>query len=115
MKSKPQTPSRLRVMAEYASSGIWVIEAVGPFRHGMIEHAALHLPAALARDFENWIEQYYDRLGIDGAVFNVEAFNSEGLRLATELKTFLGTDVSVEYIPEDEDGSPGPAQEIELK
>ena len=46
-------------MAEYSSSGIWVIGGgPKPFRHGMIEHATLRLPAALARRFDDWIEAY---------------------------------------------------------
>jgi hypothetical protein len=109
-----QKQLRLRVMAEYASSGIWVMEAVGPFRHGMIKHASLKLPESLSRRFDDWIKWYYDILGFDGAVFDVDAFNAEGLRLATDLKIFLGSDVYVELIPEAKAGELGEAQEITL-
>ena len=111
---KRQKQLRLRVMAEYASLGIWVIEGVGPFRHGMIEHASLNLPLALAQGFEAWIEGYNDNLGLDGAIFDVHAFNAKGLRLATDLKRHLGPDVYVELIPENAGGELGVAHEILL-
>lgn len=88
--------AKLRVMAEYSSSGIWVIGGgPKPFRHGMIEHAALRLPPALARRFDDWIEAYGT---LDDA--GTTAFNLVGLQLATELKQVVGSGVYVEFVAE---------------
>jgi hypothetical protein len=87
---------KLRVMAEYSSSGIWVIGGgPGPFRHGMIEHGALRLPLALAQRFDDWIEAYET---LDDA--GTTAFNLVGLQLATELKQIVGRGVYVEFVAE---------------
>ena len=93
----------LRVMAEYSSSGIWVIGGgPGPFRHRMIEHAELRLPADLAQRFDAWVEAYET---LDDA--SAQAFNRAGLQLATELKQVLGSGVSVEFVTEAEGGGLG--------
>jgi hypothetical protein len=97
----------LRVMAEYCSSGIWVIGKVGCFRHGMIEHSNLRLPPDLAQRFEQWIELYDEN---SAANFNVDNFNSIGRELAQDLKNYMGTE-SVEFIPESIDGGIG---EVEI-
>ncbi|MEO8609198.1 MAG: hypothetical protein ABI690_15010 [Chloroflexota bacterium] len=110
--AEPQKELRLRVMAEYMSSGIWVIGERGAFRHGMIEHASLKLPTNLAQAFNDWIEWYEDNLSTDEVIFDIEKFNAEGLRLATELKKFLGSDVYVEFVPE---GEKGLGQSLEIK
>lgn len=90
-------------MAEYCSSGIWVIDGgPGPFRHGMIEHAALRLPAALAQRFDEWIEAY-ETLDDEGTT----AFNLVGLQLATELKQIVGSGVYVEFVAEASGGGLG--------
>lgn len=112
--TKTEQELRLRVMAEYASSGIWVIGAIGAFRHGMIEHTSLNLPTDLAEGFNNWIDWYYDRLDANGITLDIERFNVEGMRLATELKAFLGSDVYVEFVPEDVSKGVGQSQEIKL-
>src|SRR5437870_697333 len=111
---KPKKELRLRVMAEYASSGIWVMESIKPFRHGMVSHGSLNLPSDLAERFNGWIEQYYDNLGMDGVELDVKKFNAEGISLAREKKAFLGPDVYIEFIPEDENGGLGLSQEIRL-
>jgi hypothetical protein len=80
---------RLRVMAEYTSSGIWVIKPIGPFRHGMIEHKALRLPAKLAQEFNAWIEWYWDNLIEDGAALDRKKYSLEGLDLTQELKDWI--------------------------
>jgi hypothetical protein len=123
--AEPREELRLRVMAEYSSSGIWVMKPVGPFRHGMINHKSLNLPAELAKQFNDWIEWYWDALGDpdrpsfdlpaevaqeyndwldwflgEPVVSDIEKFNAEGLRLAKKLKVFLGADVYVEFEPE---------------
>jgi hypothetical protein len=88
-------------MAEYGSSGIWVIEPSGPFRHGMIEHRRLGLPKDLAARFEAWIESYW-RILDKSVPFDKPAFVAEGRELARALKRFVGADVRVVYASEDD-------------
>jgi len=88
-------------MAEYCSSGIWVTEPVGPFRHGMIDHKRLGLPKEMAERFAAWIEGYSGRLR-EG--FDARAFNVEGRVLAVALKAFVGPETEVVYEGETEDG-----------
>ncbi len=90
-------------MAEYCSSGIWVIGKVSYFRHGMIEHSSLKLPPDLAKRFEQWIELYDEN---SAANFNLYQFNNIGRGLAQDLKNHLGNG-SVEFIPESIDGGIG--------
>lgn len=93
----------LRVMAEYSSSGVWVIGGgPRPFRHGMIEHRDLRLPTPLAQRFDAWIEAY-ESLDDAGAT----AFNLAGLQLATELKQVVGSGVYVEFVAEADGGGLG--------
>ncbi len=87
---KPNAPLRLRVMADYGSSGIWVIGQIGPFRHGMIKHRSLGLSAELARRFDEWIDEYTSRLDPSRGALDVAAFNAKGRALAKDLKRFLG-------------------------
>lgn len=103
-------PKKLRVMAEYASSGIWVIEPVGPFRHYMIAPEALGLPANLAEQFADWVGYYWKRL--EGGSFDDAQFNAIGRKITKELKEFIGAETFVEYVPEMADGSLGVAEEI---
>ncbi|MBL8787804.1 MAG: hypothetical protein JNJ59_23075 [Deltaproteobacteria bacterium] len=105
---KKPKPLHLRVMAEYGSSGIWRVSPnpTGPFRHGMLEHASLDLPADLAQAFDDWIERY--TLENLAGTLDKTAFNLEGHRLATRLKAFLssrGHTPHVELQGEAEDGS----------
>lgn len=96
-------PLALRVMAEYSSSGIWVIGGgFKPFRHGMIEHNELDLPGELARRFDAWIEAYETLSGEQ-----VPEFNRTGLALASDLKRTLGGGVYVEFANEDAGGGLG--------
>jgi hypothetical protein len=88
----------LRVMADFGSSGVWVDEAIGPFRHGMTEHSDLSLPASLAAAFDAWIETYWDRKQWDAST--VESFNDQGRSLARQLKAFMGASSVVSYQPE---------------
>ena len=109
---------RLRVMAEYGSSGIWVIEQVGPFRHGMISHVSLGLPQELARRFDQWINDYDARLAdmvpeYAHMEFDAEEFNRIGRALARELKTLTGPEGYVEFLPELQDGGMGDAEVME--
>ncbi len=90
---------RLRVMAEYGSSGIWVIGTKGVWRHGMIEHSSLRLPKELSAKFVEWIEEYYQILTDEN--FDKESFNKRGRELAQELKNIVGDEVYVEFIPEE--------------
>ncbi len=94
-------PKKLRVMADYSSSGIWVIVPTLGFRHGMIDYESLSLPEDLADRFRAWIKMYDNNL-IDKHL-NLEEFDKIGLQLAKDLKEFLGTDTYVEYEPEKSD------------
>lgn len=100
---------KLRVMAEYASSGIWVIEKIGPFRHGMIGYSSLRLPQDLALRFEQWIELYWGMLENN---FDVNEFNQIGRRLAQDLKAHIGSEY-VEFIPELATGGLGETEIID--
>lgn len=91
-RSKTEITS-LRVMADYASSGIWVMEQTGPFRHGMIEYSELGISQELSNDFGNWIIGY-DR-ALEGKL-DVDKFDKTGMSLAIRLKQEL-PDVKVFY------------------
>jgi hypothetical protein len=101
---------KLRVMAEYSSSGIWIIEEIGYFRHGMIEHSSLKLSQDLAARFEQWIDLYGGMLEDN---LDVDEFNQIGRRLARELKTHIGKSGYVEFIPELQTGALGEREIIE--
>ena len=88
-------PKKLEVMAEYESSGIWVTEDIGPFRHGMIEHRDLNVPQDLAAKFNSWIAKYYTV--IDNPSFDYDSFNEVGRQLARQLQEVLGADTEVTY------------------
>ena len=101
---------RVRVMAEYYSSGLWLIEPVGSFRHGGIGGKALGLPPELLHGFEEWIETYNGL--IEAESFDYAIFNETGRELARELKTFLGVESYVEFVPEDENDGIGDLEVI---
>lgn len=82
--AKPPFPTRLRVMAEYGSSGIWVDGSVGPFLHAMARHRDLALPADLAARFVSWISWYWAKA--DKKPLDLKTFNAEGRSLAIALK-----------------------------
>jgi hypothetical protein len=99
---RQQNPfSRLRVMADFGSSGIWVAEPVGPFRHSMVRHSRLGLPEDMAARFEAWIARYWHRRE---AAFDTAGFNAEGLELARALKQHVGAGTEVVFAREAEDG-----------
>jgi hypothetical protein len=100
----------LRVMAEYASSGIWVIGRIGFFRHGMIGYSSLKLSPDLARRFEKWIELHWEMLENN---LDVEEFNQIGRTLARALKNHIGKSGYVEFIPELAMGGLGEREIIE--
>lgn len=101
----PQNPMKIRVMADYGSSGIWAFSDPPSkgFRHGMLEHHCLKLPKALSDAFDLWIQRYEDDAPKDR--LDIDAFNAEGLRLASLLKQHLGPSRHVEYQGEGADGS----------
>jgi hypothetical protein len=113
-QQKPPYLGPLRVMAEYGSSGIWVIGQVGVFRHGMIEHGDLRLPGEVAERFGRWIAAYEDRLeDPPPPPFDYGAFNREGRALAEALKRHVGAGTYVEFLPETDEGTGlGPPEEI---
>lgn len=104
MKHK-KSSLKIRVMAEYGSSGIWGFseKGAGGWRHGMLEHGALKLPKDLSDRFDRWILVYEDQNPKD--LLDTEAFNAEGMQLARLLKAFLGPTRHVEYQGEGKDGS----------
>ncbi len=110
---KPQSPMKIRVMAEYGSSGIWAFSDPPSkgFRHGMLEHHRLKLPKPLSDAIDLWIQRYEDENPKDR--LDAESFNAEGLRLATLLKQHLGPNRHVEYQGEERDGSASAAVVIE--
>jgi hypothetical protein len=87
---------KLRVVADYGSSGIWAVGIVGMFRHGMLEHADLSLSNDLAQRFDRWIDLYESKLSGE---FDVDRFNHIGRELARDLKLNIGLGY-VEFIPE---------------
>ena len=108
-RTRPKRFARLRVMADYDSSGVWAAGPIGPFRHGMVSHAALALPADLAARFDAWIEQYGQR---PDAGFRTAAFNADGLALARALKRHVGPATEVVFAPEADDGHLLPDQTV---
>ena|SRR5689334_1042564 len=106
-----ELPKCLRVMAEYGSSGIWVVEPHGPFRHGMVEHRRLGLPEELAAGFRQWIEDYWKVLD-QTVTFDVAQFNNKGRRLAESLKRHVGQATRVLLALEGPDGALGTEEEI---
>lgn len=112
---KPQSPMKIRVMADYGSSGIWAFSDPPSkgFRHGMLEHHRLKLPKALSEAFDLWIRRYEEENLKD--MLDTDTFNAEGIRLATLLKQHLGPHRYVEFQGEDHDGSPMAAVVIEAQ
>lgn len=109
---RQQTPiARLRVMAEYESSGIWIVRQQGVFRHGMIDHGDLRLPQKLAERFIRWIELYEKQLTAPSE-YDYESFNAEGRELARNLKRHVGSATHVEFIAETSEGGVSPSEEI---
>jgi hypothetical protein len=99
-------------MADYESSGIWKIQTAGPFRHVMVTHSSLSLPAELSERFNKWISMYDDR-SPDRELKNIETFNALGTELAKDLKKFLGKEEYVEFqgeAPHDEILDPVPIE-----
>jgi hypothetical protein len=89
----------VRVMADYGSSGIWLVETTGGFRHSMLGHDSLQLPESLSEAFDQWIEHYWKALD-DPDSYDEQWMISRGRELATELKRFLGPEVTVLYASE---------------
>ncbi len=87
-------------MAEFESSGIWVVKSIGSFRHDEIDHQSLGLPESLAREFDKWIEHYEGVLG-DEEPYDQEWMVSKGRELAVRLKKHVGKDTTVLYSSED--------------
>lgn len=87
-------------MAEYCSSGIWVVGPSGPFRHGMIRHERLRLSAKLSRKFSRWIHEHDTRL--PKGKLDLPRFNRKGRALMCELQKFLGPRCVIEYEPIEE-------------
>lgn len=75
----------------------------GVWRHGMIEHSSLRLSDDLSQRFEKWIELYSTQL--HDTHFDTASFNRTGRALATELKSCLGAEVYVEFVPESDEGN----------
>ena len=104
-------PVKLRVMAEYGSSGIWLIQQVGVFRHSMVGYSSLGIPRELAKRFEEWIAVYENKSD-ETSDYDCLAFNAEGRLLAQAVKHHVGSDSSVEFLAETPEGGLSPAEEI---
>jgi hypothetical protein len=102
--SKKKERQKIRVMADYGSSGIWGFSdnQSKAFRHGMLEHSDLKLPDTLCKQFEKWIHEY-EKYNLEDKL-NRKKFNENGLKLAKSLKDHLGEDVYVEFQGESKDG-----------
>ena len=109
MSKSNTAPLTIRIMAEYASSGLWVVESSGPFRHGMISAHHLGLTPSLEIALNQWIALYHACQSPD---FNTCAFNQEGRRLALEVKRQLGERARVFFVAENADGSIGDEEEM---
>ncbi len=72
---------------------------------------ALKLPRELSDRFDAWIRIYEDQNPKN--LLDTEAFNTEGMQLASLLKAFLGPNRHVEYQGEAKDGHLLPAVIIE--
>jgi hypothetical protein len=103
-----ESPNKLRVLAEYESSGIWLSEPNGVSE---VKHEDLGLPQDLSERFCKWIVLYYERL--TEAAIPLDQFNEIGRSLAKDLKAFVGPDVVVEYIPELPGDTEGPPEVVE--
>jgi len=89
---------KLRVMADFGSSGIWADGNVGPFRHGMVKAADMNMPGDLRESFEQWIQEFW--VARDSPdTFDSDKFNDMGRRLARALKSVIGSDTVVVYTP----------------
>lgn len=89
----------LRVMADYSSSGIWIIEQAGPFKHSMANYSDLGISEKLSNAFEKWITEYDKAL--EGKL-DKQLFDKTGRDLALDLKKEL-PDVQVFYYHENRD------------
>ena len=89
---------KLRVMADYGTSGIWADGDIGPFRHGMVRHSDLSLPSDLSSAFDAWIDRYWARK--QWGQSDNESFNQTGRALAIQLKAFVGEATVVSFQPE---------------
>lgn len=101
-------PYKLRVLAEYESSGIW---RSGPNGVSEVKHEDLGLPPDLRGQFYKWIALYSRRLAEDD--WNLDEFNARGRSIAKDLKVFMGPEIAVEYIPELPSGDEGPPETID--
>ncbi len=103
-----KAPVKIRVLAEYESSGIWYVTPDGGV--GMLEHEDINLPQELSDKFYQWIALYFGRLTPSiAAVWDLDRFNNMGRQIAQDLKNFVGAEVTVEYVPElpsDKTGQP---------
>lgn len=101
MESKPCFHLRIKVMADYETSGLWCEDC------GMLHHTDLDLPEHLSQRVNNWITSYdhfieewvenYDSSSklpdFSGTPMSepeqVRVFNLEGFAIATEIKDLL--------------------------
>jgi hypothetical protein len=111
----------LRVMAEWSSSGIWMIGDYGGFRHAMVNPEQLGVPVELAERFRAWIAAWEagaslslpwsERINV-AEVPDYNQINEEGRVLARALKQHFGSDARVCFAPETPTGDLAPEEEI---
>jgi len=93
---------KLKVMADFSSSGIWD----GETGH-MIDHEDLSLDGGLIDEFEKWIYYYSESYKSDYSTLKegkAEKLNKWGRELAQKLKDKLGNGYEITYQGEDENG-----------
>lgn len=86
----------VRVMGEWESTGIWLVESVSGFRHVMLQYDTLGMPRQLAQEFEEWSRGF----GMYTDWIELVKFEAKGFDLAVKLKCFLGDAVTVLYAGE---------------
>lgn len=104
-------PKRLRVMAEFGSSGIFSAVNADPENRVMVPLDDLRLPADLRARFEHWMGIYWD-MANSPTSFDLGKTNDIGRQLAKALKAHVGSGTYVEYQPISITGARGRAEEI---
>jgi hypothetical protein len=93
-----EPPAKIRVEAEYGSSGIWLSEPDGL---SMLDHEEIDLPKPLSDQFDAWIEMCHQsisaKLDQKPPIWDSGTLDAVGRKLAKSLKRFVGHDVIVEF------------------
>lgn len=92
---------KIKVMSDYQSCPLWDLGPDGPRN---LDPSELPLSADLKRSLDEWARRFDATLVIDDPArsgftdpLEEQAFDEEGLQLATRLKAELGGESTVEY------------------